>query len=180
MLPDVNAYNAAISDCGRCKQFQQVLGLVAEMRNASLESNVITYNAAISACEGAASCASLNPALGKQVAPDGASASANPVKQVQFGVSCVETPGGHPRNQAAAAMKPCKNVIVDFGALTNRQVFEAIDALDAAIASGDIQHSWFKESTLREVATRHVSGLLSLSPRSLAAFMRPCDQCGNF
>ena len=51
MVPDVFAYNAAMSACEKCEQWQQALGLLAETRSANVLPNVITYNAAISACE---------------------------------------------------------------------------------------------------------------------------------
>ena len=50
VVPDVSTYNAAMSACEKCEQWQQALGLLAEMRSVSLLPNLITYSAAISAC----------------------------------------------------------------------------------------------------------------------------------
>ena len=47
----VKLYTHAISACGKGRQWQQALGLLAVMRKADLVPNVITCNAAISACE---------------------------------------------------------------------------------------------------------------------------------
>ena len=48
---DVFLHNAAISACGKGRQWKLALHLLGEMREAGLLPNVITYNAAISACE---------------------------------------------------------------------------------------------------------------------------------
>ena len=49
--PDLITYNAAIIACGKAKQPEIALGLLAEMQNKGLDPDVIAYSAAISACE---------------------------------------------------------------------------------------------------------------------------------
>ena len=48
---DVVHYNAAISSCGKGREWQMSLLLLTEMSSAKINSDVITYNTAISACE---------------------------------------------------------------------------------------------------------------------------------
>ena len=47
LLPNVITYNAAISACEKCKQWQQALCLLAEMRSVNVLPDDITYQAAI-------------------------------------------------------------------------------------------------------------------------------------
>ena len=43
-------YNATISACGKCGQWQRALQLFTEARSGRVLANVLTYSAAISAC----------------------------------------------------------------------------------------------------------------------------------
>ncbi|CAK0901140.1 unnamed protein product [Prorocentrum cordatum] len=45
------SYNAGISVCEKCEQWQRGLALFSEMWEANLEPDVISYSAGISACE---------------------------------------------------------------------------------------------------------------------------------
>ena len=49
--PDVVTYNAAISACEKCRNWDRVPGLLSGMRVDGIKPDVITYSAAISACE---------------------------------------------------------------------------------------------------------------------------------
>ncbi|CAK0844750.1 unnamed protein product [Prorocentrum cordatum] len=45
------SYNAGISACEKCGQWQRALAMLTEMREAKLEPDVVSYSAVISACE---------------------------------------------------------------------------------------------------------------------------------
>lgn len=49
--PDLISYSAAISACGKAKQWMLALCLLRESQNLALEVNIVTYNAAITACD---------------------------------------------------------------------------------------------------------------------------------
>ena len=51
LTPNVMSWNAAISACGKGKQWVGTLGLLHEMVHQLLTPNVVSWNAAISACE---------------------------------------------------------------------------------------------------------------------------------
>jgi len=51
IVPDVIAYRAAISACGKCQQHQQDLTYLRATRRHVIAPDVFAYSAAISACE---------------------------------------------------------------------------------------------------------------------------------
>ncbi|CAK0829744.1 unnamed protein product [Prorocentrum cordatum] len=66
-------YNAGISACGNCNQWQRALALLSEMRETKLEPNAISYGTGISACEASGQWANaldlLESMLGARVDP---------------------------------------------------------------------------------------------------------------
>ena len=50
VLPNVSSYNAAISACEKCQQWQQALGLLEVMQQTDVLPNFISCSATISAC----------------------------------------------------------------------------------------------------------------------------------
>ena len=51
IAPDIVSYSAAISACGKCRQWEKSLELFAEMKRMDIRPNVISYNALISSME---------------------------------------------------------------------------------------------------------------------------------
>jgi pentatricopeptide repeat protein len=47
----VITYNAAISACEKCFQWERALSLLIGLQQSSLRSTIVSYNAAVSACE---------------------------------------------------------------------------------------------------------------------------------
>lgn len=51
MAPDIMSYDTAISACEKLEQWQQELGLLADMRSVKVSLNASSYSAVSSACE---------------------------------------------------------------------------------------------------------------------------------
>ena len=51
--PDVVSYSAAISACGKGRQWKVALSLIKQMRSVGIKLNIVSYNASIQACASA-------------------------------------------------------------------------------------------------------------------------------